>query len=195
MQINMDVDGVVADTIPYLFSLLKSEGLFDLKPIDDPHWRTWDVLGNLSPQAKKATLDYWANEQFWLNLPVVPFAQEKIDLMRIAGHHINWITAPWKSCRSWFEARREWLHKHFKHPDQDLEKDYHATGNKTPVWADVYIDDKPASVEAWREKWCNPYIKYERAFLFETNFNHNEQKDFSSFDWNNVPEFLVTPNG
>jgi 5'(3')-deoxyribonucleotidase len=178
-QINCDVDGVVCGFVPGLFEKLQERG-FAPKPIDDPVWGTWDIFERMSKEMRNASFAVLAEPDFWSDLPVVPYAQEAIRDLRAAGHHIQWVTTAWNSCFGWYDARRNWLDKNFASPDQNLSRDLTVTGSKGLIWADVYIDDKPAHIVEWHEHHSLPE---HRAILYKTYFNVDSHGDLDHIEW------------
>lgn len=186
-RINLDVDGVVADTTPGLFSSLKQAG-FDPLPPDDPSWRTWYIMDRMTPDMRTEALKTFNEPSFWRNLPTVPGAKEAVQAFREAGHHIQWVTTPWEQCYGWREERRDWLKEQFEYPSQKLELDLTVGGSKAEIWADVYIDDKPEHVRGWTEKWGD---KNHLGLLYRNNFNHECQKDYKTIVWSSTNIELV----
>lgn len=178
-KINVDCDGVVADLIPYLWDCLAKEGL-PPEPVSDPKWRTWDVLKLLTEEQQQFAFAWMGDHNWWRKLPVVPYAQEAISALRSAGHRIHWITTAWDDCFGWRDARRDWLHRNFDDPAQNLHKDLTVTGDKAETWADVFIDDKPSAIIDWHKHHPAPA---HRGILYKTNFNHAHHDDLENIVW------------
>ena len=171
-----DVDGVVADMVPYLFELLRRDG-FEIADISDPMWHRWNFFQDMSRDARESAYEIMADSAFWYDLPVVEGAKDGIATMREAGHHIQWVTTPWTSCIGWSDARREWLNHNFGCDQQDIARDLTITGNKSNIMADIFIDDKVSNVREWAAR--NDGL----ALLFKTNFNREAHEEMATVTW------------
>ena len=178
-RINVDVDGTVCGFMPALMERLSQEG-HETLGLDHPMWRTWDVFDEMSPEMKEDAFYILEDSVFWLMLPVIEYADTAIARLREAGHRIHWITSPWLKCHGWADARRDWLDRHFSHPDQHLAVDLTVTGDKSRVWADVFIDDKASSIIEWHR--FHPAPKH-RAILYRTTFNCAHHDDLENLVW------------
>jgi 5'(3')-deoxyribonucleotidase len=187
-RINLDVDGVVCDFVPYLWERLAKAG-FEVSHHSDPKWRTWNIFDVMDTPAREKAYSICNSENFWLDLPTVPYAAEAVNAFRDAGHSIRWVTTPWWGCRTWTAARFDWLDRNFKHPKQNLKMDFTTCGDKSEIWADVFIDDKAEAVIDWHKH--HPAPKH-RGILYKTNFNHgyHSRADLENIEW--TPESVLS---
>jgi 5'(3')-deoxyribonucleotidase len=140
------------------------------------------VLDELGPEEKDRALSILEDPLFWRHLPLIPGAQEGVRALEKAGYEIIWVTAPWKSCVGWADARREWLDEHF-----GLEEKGHGyipTAEKSAVDGNIFIDDKPENVRDWAME--HPH---RRAFLFITPRTKNDPWP-DKLDWSRVEEIM-----
>jgi len=168
----LDVDGVLADFIGHLLSVLGSP----LEPSDLTRWDFWDDLGD----QKQAALDLSKDPVFWLTLPQVKGAAEGIKAIRAKGYDITFVTSPWLPCKEWHAARLEWLRKNF-----DIDADDVLVGaKKHMVMADVFTDDRIENVRSWQQAHPDKI-----SVLFKTAQNQSAGPEFVRMDW---PEILKT---
>jgi 5'(3')-deoxyribonucleotidase len=164
MRLLLDVDGVVANMVLALLNAIGSKST----PSDFP---TWDVLKALPKEEHDRAIEVLEDPSFWLNLPLVEGAKRGVQELRDQGYEVVWVTAPWKSCPGWDEARRSWIRKHFGPDDEII-----ITADKQTVDGDLFIDDKPDNVESWKK--AHPG---KPAFLFNTP--HNKDSDLRRCSW------------
>ena len=168
-KILIDVDGVVAD--------FKAAVLDELQ-LEDTHPEDWDFIDKLKPEDKEEADALLEDLEFWGGLPLVDGAKKAIRYLRAFGHEIVWVTSPWSSCIGWETARRSWIKKNFGSDDVVV------TSSKHHIDGDVFIDDKPENVEAWKKAHPN-----KKAFIYDQTYN----RDYSGaprFDWSKVGVLL-----
>jgi len=168
-KILLDVDGVVADT---------RNTIIDELQLNDPDPKSWDLVKILPPEDKEEAVALMNEMEFWGGLPLIDGAKKAVRLLKAYGHDIVWVTSPWKSCRGWDQARRFWISEHFGDDPVIIRSD------KEEVDGDIFIDDKPENVEAWRKAHPN-----KKAFIYDQPYNrdyHGAQR----FDWSKVESLL-----
>jgi 5'(3')-deoxyribonucleotidase len=178
-KINMDVDGVVCGFVVGLFERLRTAG-FDPEPYHHAKWRTWDIFKVMPEDMRTAAFAIMRSPSFWTQLPTVDYAQDAIAAFRSEGYKIRWVTTPWDKCFGWRDARRDWLDEKFGCADQDLHLDLICAGDKSDVWADVFVDDKPSHIIAWHKNHPAPR---HRGILYRTNFNSHHHDDLENIIW------------
>jgi 5'(3')-deoxyribonucleotidase len=152
-DIIVDVDGVVANfTSPLLQRLASKFG----GVLEECDIATWDFIREtLPPEQRSYALHViMADPTFWLDLPRIPGALEGIEALINAGHHIIWATSPYYGCHSWVDYRLQWLRREFGHAieAEGSNFEFHFATIKFRIAADVIIDDKPATIDAWAKR-------------------------------------------
>ena len=154
MKALIDVDGVVADFIGHVLDVLRSTK----KPEDITDWH---FLTFLSPEEQAKAHELLDTREFWETLPLKEGARDGISHLRdFLGFDITWITSPWPGCAEWADARKAWIKRHFGNDPVIIASD------KEKYDGDLFIDDKPANVEKWRNSHLG-----KQAFLFDTPQN------------------------
>lgn len=138
MLIGLDLDGVMADWDGYLDSQL------DLVPelADFPRQpeRGWNSFADADPKHKKAVYEILEHPEFYGSLQPIPGAVDAYRKMRKDGHDVVFISSPWATNPMGFQAKANWLYKHF---GNSARANLILAGDKTLVIADVLVDDKP----------------------------------------------------
>ena len=136
--IGLDLDGVEADWDGYLDSQL------DLVPElhDFPRQpdRGWNDFAKSDPRHKKAVYKILEHPEFYGSLKPIPGAIETVDEMRADGHDVIFVSSPWESNPMGYQAKADWLAKHY---GSWARKNLILTSDKTIIYADVLVDDKP----------------------------------------------------
>lgn len=137
----------------------------------------WDIFLLLDEKQLNHAFEVLKEPEFWRNLPVKKAAQRMVEHFRREGDRVIFCTSPWDDCQSWRAARRDWLKEHF---EIEGRKDLIVTSAKDTCWGNIFIDDKPANVEAWQEHWNKLGLgNISKAWLFDTpsnKFHHSERR-------------------
>ena len=140
MRIIVDVDCTVADFVGAICRVVDVP--------DRSIAKEWDWFKSAySPRQTEQVRKEMSDHRFWSKLPVIRDANKGIAWLRAQGHDIVWVTAPFRACFGWCDARREWLNRNFnidKHNEPLV-----FTKAKYLVGADVIIDDMPEIVDAY----------------------------------------------
>lgn len=173
--VGCDVDGVVADFVEGMIAALD----LDKKKEDFVYW---DLSKNLTTEEWEKARQKLRDPEFWYSLPLVDGAKSKVKELKGRGFKFTWITSPWQSCIGWDTARREWLAEHFGDdatmitPDKG-KPEFHKTIN-----VDIFIDDKPANVDASRKGKPN-----RKTFLYDAPYNRGydlvPRVTWGTIDW------------
>lgn len=164
MKVIVDVDCVVADFVGAVLDLIDHT---DRSEANEFNW--WNKT--YSPEdAKHIDNTLSNNSHFWQSLPLMPNAVEGVQFLRDNGHHIKWVTAPYRTKYGWCSDRRLWLEKHFRVRDNGELITF--THDKKDVQATAIIDDFQHHVDTWERE-----NKDGLGFLFASELNLNSRRD------------------
>lgn len=152
MHIGFDADGVLQSFHAGCNAFLKAEGHVGIKA-EQNQWNFFEEW----PEWTKS--DFWkfvkrgvaANVIF--NTPPLRGAVEAVNAVKDAGHKVHIITA-----RGWGDGVAEavsekWFATHgFKYDSLTFSFD------KTVVWTDMYVDDKPENIDALLDAGTDAYL-------------------------------------
>lgn len=162
----LDVDGPCANFDEHLLEMVNPNiTIEDMRNLGD-----WDIFKLLDRHELGEAHKIMETYEFWRNQPVKQAALDAYQKIKSMGARVVFCTSPWMPCERWFEARYKWICEHFGKIDR---KDFAPVADKTLVWGDIIIDDKPSTVHAWQKKWGNREQR-RGAVLFETHCNHKD---------------------
>jgi len=155
MLIGLDLDGVMMDWDGYLDSQL------DLVPeLADfprqPH-RGWNDYKTTSPEHKRLVYKILEHPDFYGSLEPIPGAFEAAKKMRADGHDVVFVSSPWASNPSGFQAKADSL---YKHAGRWARENLILTGDKTMVELDVLVDDKPVIKGRFTPPWIRVFYTH-----------------------------------
>lgn len=186
MRFLIDVDGVVADLVPYILEHLEEKfPSLDIPLIADIQSDLFSIESSpLPPEALQYTLEWLLKPGFGKNLPVSKGAQDAVSQIREAGHDVFWLTAPWWGAPMWEHDRRHWIAKNFK----DGHDRVIFAHSKYVCAGSVFIDDRVKNVREWQRD--NPSGK---ALLFTQPWNsHTKYDGYNRFTWEDTDNLLQT---
>lgn len=99
------------------------------------------------------------SDNFYRNLPLIPGAKEAVRDIIERGHHVFFCTAPFKRNKTCESDKKLWILEHF---GSDLCDNLIITGDKTMVFGDMIIDDKPEITGHRTPVW--EHIWYEQPY-------------------------------
>lgn len=138
MLIGLDLDGVEADWDGYLDRQL------DLNPnlagFPRQPERGWNNFAEADARHKKAVYQILEHPSFYAELEPIPGAVEAAQLMRADGHDVIFVSSPWETNPMGYQAKADWLAKHY---GSWARKNLILTSDKTIIYCDVLVDDKP----------------------------------------------------
>jgi 5'(3')-deoxyribonucleotidase len=141
-RVLLDCDGVLSDCVKGM--AVEAEKIFGLKaPNPRKHW---DLCTDLNLTKEQEGQMWRAMSQLgWADhLEVLPGAKEGVrELQKIADVYI--VTAPVYSSPTWVHDRYAWLRREFKIDHKHVV----ITHAKYLCRGDVFVDDKPVTVENW----------------------------------------------
>lgn len=143
-RVILDTDGVKCDFLGPAVEVMNRILGTNFKPEDLKSWHLFDTV-ECTPEQKKACYDEWKKPGWCLSLPPYPGAKEGVAaLQEIADVYV--VTSPMDG-DTWPTERQRWLKKHF-----NIGRDHTLHGDAKYICAaDVFVDDKKAHCERWRQ--------------------------------------------
>lgn len=139
-RVILDVDGVVADFVGHTLLLLG-----DLAPPGGRDAFTeWDMVSVMSPEARARCAHGWRQAGWCATMPPMPDAQNAVDRLTLRAS-VVYATAPMSNAPHWMHERALWLDRMFAAEPRNVV----FTHDKSHVWGDVFVDDKPENVDEW----------------------------------------------
>ena len=166
----LDVDGVVANFVDETLLKLRTE--FDIyAEHDSSNWPVWSIadytrftsMGPKCPsrQVINTCLSMiWNNDNFAAGISPYDGAVEGVEsLMEIAD--VYFVTSPIWTSETWTYDRALWLRTYFGIDNSHII----FTSSKHLVRGDIFVDDRPETVEKWKQHnspayavvWNQPY--------------------------------------
>lgn len=163
----LDVDDVLADfTIPILKhanqASLERDPTFVAKQFEDV--TVWDLETLYPDLTFEQLLAPALLAGFASSLEPLPGSLEAVKELQSLGRVVI-LTAPFRSASTWTSDRDAWLKATFKIEYQDI---VHSS-DKSLVPGDLFLDDKPANIEAWQKRWPDG-----EALLWNAPYNQAE---------------------
>lgn len=148
MIILVDLDGVTADLETLFWRLWKARypEAPQLLPEDR---RTFYIEDQIGQEWSEKVRNIIHSRAFYLNLPVIPGAEEGIAGLQERGHNVIFCTSPVNS--PWCAAEKiEWVTKRF---GSEMATRMIISKDKTLVRGDVLFDDRPNVTGAMEPTW------------------------------------------
>lgn len=143
MRIGIDVDCTTGDFVGAVCKLANDQ---DRNNATRYNW----FETNYSETTKDLIAKELQTAAWWNTLPVIKDANKGIAWLRGQGHELVWITVPFRECRGWLDARREWLERNFQISRHKEPLITVSNGAKYLVSSlDVLIDDVPEIIDAF----------------------------------------------
>lgn len=182
MKYLIDVDGVVANLLKYTLECLKKD--IDLPAPEPEEVEILDFFRSedspLNEIQRRYVRSLMGAPGTALQFELLPGAQEAINKIVDHYHEVVWVTAPYYNSRTWPSDRMSWLHKNFPNVPRD---NIIITHNKYHVPGDIFIDDNPHKVLAWKKHNSG------RALLFDQPYNRSFT-NLERFDWSMLDDLL-----
>jgi 5'(3')-deoxyribonucleotidase len=134
----------------------------------------WDVFAMFPPEIRQTAYATLRQPQWWADMPVMPGAFRGVDKLREGHDVIAVVSAPWTSCDGWEHARRDWLKRYFPF----AEFISCPSPLKAFVHGDVFVDDKPETLEHWKV-----FHPHSRAILYGQPYNRNASPKLERLTW------------
>lgn len=177
LTILIDIDSIVANLSDDWFGAYNKEYDDNLHMSKADLWHTHQIV---KPECGKQIYDYITPELV-RNLKPLDGAVETVNNLKEDGHRIVFVTAVFRPEEN-SNARVQWIMEHF--PWATI-YDFFIGGPKDLVKGDVFIDDAPHNLEAYRKAWPN-------ALLLRIGYPYNEgapgtsygDHDHTEYAWN-----------
>lgn len=162
LRILVDVDGIVADTLPFWLKMVKETTGVEAVPADITKWalHTCPPLTSLRPEQIYDLLNI---SGFNAEIPMMPGASDNLKALHDAGHDVYLLTARYGDVG--MPETIHWLKKHL--PWFNSEKKLGFFADKHLVKADVLIDDRGETLLKYYES--NPHAK-----IVTINYPYNQ---------------------
>lgn len=178
----VDVDGVLADFVGHVLVRMKEECGCTLKfeDIGEKHMYT-----QFSEEERTIADRLISAPDFAYELPAIVTGMLGLTVLRKIGYHVVFVTAPWTKSPTWCYDRRRWLVDWFGAGERDVI----FSNRKEIIAGDLFIDDYPRHVEAWKES--NPN---DMGFLLSQPWNGEHagwswEEIIRHVEWNNGASF------
>lgn len=185
----LDCDGVLADVQQACLDLVYRETGLVYNKSDIKHWDIFDEP-TLQMFDKRVFFSEVSSGKFVRGIRPFNDAKEMMpELKNLANVHI--VTAPLLDesgviMGRWVEERCWWLNVHFGFNSKQVT----FSSEKHLLNGDVFVDDKPANVAAWKKKYPQKI-----AILWKTSFNQHSagecNADYLTDDWQFVKNLLA----
>lgn len=144
LRILVDMDNIIVDMTPKWLEMYNRDH-DDNVTIDD--LKTWHIVNHVKGGNK--IYDYLYAEGFFLNVPAVGGALLRLEELHESGHHVCIVSAPSHPGNS-ASDKITWVRKHMPWMNK---RDIFLCHNKYMVKGDVFIDDSPDNIQAYRAHW------------------------------------------
>lgn len=138
MLIGLDMDGVLSDWDHGLDS--RTALVPELHDYPRQPERGWNSFGDTDPRHKPHVMEILHHPEFYRDLEPIEGAVAAVKKMRADGHDVIFISSPWESNPQGHQAKADWMMQHFGGLGR---KNLILTADKTIIYADVLVDDKP----------------------------------------------------
>lgn len=141
----LDVDGVLADLIGHTIE----RGRQQAPELEHPAYE--DIFDYSfescirDPEVIKLYRSIFRSKMYAYNLPLIEGAVDGVAALRLLGHEVFFVTAPYYANYSWVSDRMEWLKKFFRGTPEMLI----STHAKKQVRGDLLIDDSCTNVSSF----------------------------------------------
>lgn len=179
MHITLDMDGVLYDWNTW----------FD-KHVDDlyPQFsatiprgfanRNFDLWAGRTPEEQAAITHIFDYPDFYRDIPLMPNAQEAVELMWSRGHHVTVASSPWWDNPTCLQDKSNAIRRDF---GVRLQKHTTFTGDKTTLRGDYLVDDKPEITGEYTPTW--------KQIVFNQPYNQRT-KGIRLYAWDEFEELL-----
>jgi len=143
-RILCDVDGTLNAMQEHFLAYVQELGYkYDFSSCNKYNMRE----GILHKDKKRIMNDIFSDDNFWLTLPVLPFAQKGLEYLN-DNYEVFIVTVPWGGKHN-EDIKTEWLLKEFSFLS---EKQIVFSDNKWELFGDIIIEDKPETLHNCKEK-------------------------------------------
>lgn len=158
MRILIDMDDIVVDLQTEWYRVYNEESGDDLTPEKVVDWDTSKFIKD----EPEFLYSIFSRPGFFDGLQPLPGAIEGVTALAALGHEIRFCSASPSPDAS--RAKMEWVDRHFARLGWRGHKMVILCHEKDWIEADVLIDDKPATLIAWGERWDGREITIEYPY-------------------------------
>lgn len=141
MRVLLDCDDVLADFCGSIRDRCKPE--LDLGTVSE-----WDMFKYFRREERDYAFKTLEDPAFCRAMPLVADSQRAVARLDSFGFDIYCVTTPFKKCREWENARRDWIEEYFP----GLFRDVIFCDDKFLIRGDFFVDDKPQNLVKWRNE-------------------------------------------
>lgn len=172
MRVLVDMDGVIADWGAAYGAALDAHGPA-AAGIPRHHQQTsFDLLAGRTDDEKRVIWQVLAQPGFYAGLAEIPGAHTALSSILRAGHDVRFVSSPWPSNVSCASDKLAWVGRHY---GPDWVPRVILTTDKTLVYGDLLIDDKPEVTGAVEPFW--------EHVLFDQPYNRSISRKRRMFRW------------
>ena len=172
MRVLVDMDGVIADWGAAYGAALDAHGPA-AAGIPRHHQQTsFDLLAGRTEQERKIISAIMVSPGFYSRLQPIPGARQALKAIVKVGHDVRIVTSPWVSNPTCASDKLNWVSDRYgSHWAQRVI----LTTDKTLVYGDLLIDDKPEVTGAVEPFW--------EHVLFDQPYNRSISRKRRMFRW------------
>lgn len=182
MNIILDCDGVLSDFSGGIIAELnkRTGSNFGIEDVTD--WNMAQCLGVES----RLIYDIASERGFCEGLEVLPGAKAGVSALQEIGE-VYIMTSPIWSSKRWMYERTNWLINHFNLHCSHI---IHGSAKELALGADLFVDDKPATVVKWLTARNHRFHRYDvrGAVLWAAPWNIHEQASIPDHGFGAKPE-------
>lgn len=176
MIILIDQDDTIADYHGHVLALFRAEHPKKRwKPLVDH--ADWNADRNYHKKHRTLIHDITLRTNFFRRLPPLPGAKEALEFLLNAGHDVRIVTSPKIEHTPCVQEKYAWVEEHL---GMEWVKRLMLTYDKTFVYGDILIDDKPIISGARSPAW--EHVLYDRPY--------NQTESNRRLTWTNFKEVL-----
>lgn len=172
MNILVDVDGVVADTMTAWLDFYNHNYDDILTPEDIT---SWDMVNFVKPECGEKIYEFLTKDYLYEKTKPIDGASSGVKHLRGKGHRVIFATAG-----IYTTAKFHWLEEHGFEPGKNAE-DYVSIYDKNLLRGDILIDDRDKNVESFVNR---------TAILFDQPWNKNITWSKRAFSWHDVIQMI-----
>jgi len=143
LVIMCDIDGILADTLPYWLQKIGDDTGVYAKTEDITRWELSKCAPFEGKVSEERICRHFDLPNYHLDIPVMPGAVEGVKKLMDAGHDVYFVTARFGACG--VVETLQWVKNHF--PFVNVHKQVVFLKDKYRFQADVIIDDRAENLE------------------------------------------------
>ncbi len=181
MLILLDQDGVLADFDQGFYAAWQS-AMGDKYPARHPSLRRSFYVRDEYPEAFRSEVEgIYTAPGFFRELPPVAGALEAVASLLELGHDVRICTSPLNQYQNCLIEKYEWVERHL---GAEFVHRMIVTKDKTLVFGDVLVDDKPVITGSRQPSW--------QHILFDQPYNRHVDTAQPRLDWQTWRQLLAS---